>query len=384
MSSTNLTFRFVAILCVLTVLNMSFFGLTWHKKGSYHACSVDSVIDGVIKYIRYNGAHSLDEQMPESCTKFDNADSTEDALDVALENLVEICHSRKTKYEPETNKRLPLITLFTTWFPDSSKNVIHNNTLRNWASLHPKVEIIVFTNSSEDKKLASLYGARTLPILRHGGGGAPVLKWMFQTVLKLSNSSLFGYVNSDILFTSSLVESLESVILNKNMEKPLFLVGRRINVMNVLTNETETYASIEKIAKQRGELFGANAEDFFITNSAFPWNEIIDVVVGRLAYDNWLVGHVICKLKIDVIDLTDTVVAVHQTTQDGGNFEGFKNKDAHHNNALFKELKVIPMFDTGFTICSQEFTVRNLCNDVHIVKRETFWEKCKCPVTVLF
>ncbi|KAL4237825.1 hypothetical protein ACF0H5_002537 [Mactra antiquata] len=385
MSSTNLTFRFIAILCVLTVLNMMFFGLTWHKKINYHPCVVDNVIEGVVRYIQNNGAHRLEHHMPESCARFDNAENMKETFNTALKNLLDICESRKIKINQASYKHSPLITLFTSWSPDSSKDPIHNNTLRNWASLQPEVKIVVFTNNTEDTNLAKSYGAHVMPILRHGGGGAPVLKWMFQSVMKqFNNCQLYGYVNSDILFTPSLVKSLKKVVLDKDMTKPLFLVGRRINVLNVSRNETDNYHLLEKVAKQRGELFGANAEDFFITNSAFPWSSIVDVVVGRLAYDNWLVGHVICKMKIDVIDLTNTVLAVHQTTKKGGNFEGFKNKDAHFNNALFKQLKIIPIFETGFTICSQELTYNTLCEDIEITKRETFWEKCKCPATVLF
>lgn len=363
---------------------MTFLGVSWHKKVQYYACSVDNVIDGAARYIRQNGVRSLEEELPETCRHFDKMEETKEMLDSALKNLIKSCVTSNNNGSAALNNSKTVIVLFTTWPTDPTKVQIHNNTLRNWASLKPKVKLVVFTNSSEDADLAKSYGARTLPILKHGSG-SPVLKWMFLTIIKMYNSShLFGYVNSDILFTNTLMDTLESVIKTKDMKKPFFLVGRRINVDNIQTNETETFSSLKQVAKERGVLFGANAEDYFITNDVFPWINIVDVVVGRIAYDNWIVGHVICKLKYDVIDLTDTVLAVHQTTTSGGNFEGFKSKDAHYNNALFKHLRMRPNFDTGFTICSQEYTGYNLCGDVQIYKRKTFWEKCKCPANVLF
>lgn len=386
MFSGNLTFRFIGILSLLTILNMTFLGISWHKKVRYYTCSIDNVIDSVTKYIRHNGRRSLAQDMPDTCSNFDG--ETGHAFDDALKSLIKYCNLNNKREEAVVtggNISNPVIILFTTWAPDSSKSEMHSITLRNWASLQPKVKVVVFTNSTEDGKLAKSFGGHTLPILRHGGGGTPVLKWMFLTVMELySSSHLFGYVNSDILFTSKLTDTLETVLRTKNMTKPFVLVGRRINVENILSNETTTHLDLEKISKDRGELFGANAEDFFITHSGFPWKDIIDVVVGRLAYDNWFVGHVICKMRIDVIDLTETVLAVHQTTKKGGNFEGFKSANAHYNNALFKKLGFIPIFETGFTICAQELTGYNLCGDIEVSKRQTFWDKCKCPVKVLF
>ena len=366
---------------------MTFIGLTWHNKAhQYNACTVDNAVHSAAEYIRHNGALSFEETLPENCRHLDGKLNSIDTLHDALKNFSKFCTVSKIKRLSTANSSHPVTTLFTTWPPDTSKDRIHTLTLRNWANLRPKVKLVVFTNSSEDVKLAKSFGADTFPILRHGGGGAPVLKWMFQTVMKkYATSKLFGYINADIIFTDKLTQTLDAITQIKNMSEPVFLVGRRINLdVNILLNKTDPLSNLETISKEKGVLFGANAEDYFITNAVFPWEKIADVVVGRLAYDNWIVGHVICSMRIDVIDLSETVLAVHQTTKKGGNYEGFKSKHAHHNNALFKKLKYIPIFETGFTICSQELTKFNLCDDVYVSRRETFWDKCKCPTKVLF
>ena len=54
-----------------------------------------------------------------------------------------------------------------------------------------------------------------------------------------------------------------------------------------------------------------------------------DVVVGRPAYDNYLVALAI-QQNVTVVDATDTLLAVHKTDQDG-NVVGHHNKDKAFN-----------------------------------------------------
>ncbi|KAH3786074.1 hypothetical protein DPMN_164206 [Dreissena polymorpha] len=66
----------------------------------------------------------------------------------------------------------------------------------------------------------------------------------------------------------------------------------------------------------------------------------MDVVICRLAYDNWIVAHSICDLQIDVIDVSGTVLAVHQSTTSGGNKEGFKHEQTKYNLKMFDEMDI--------------------------------------------
>lgn len=377
MGTSSSPFRLVAVLSIVTIINIGFFGFTNHWSDPSFACSVDSVITGVAKYIRHNGKRKLEDSLPETCLKVKPNQDTKDTLNSALQSLIDQCNNKASK--PKLKPDLPIITLFTTWPHDPSKEKLHNITMQNWLSFRPKVEIAVFSNDTRVVSVCESLNIRVLPILKHGGGGSPVLKEMFHTVQQYFNSSLlYGYVNSDILFTDNLIESLEVVLNERPAGVPMMMVGKRINVLNVTEAEASTYADITSIASSRGILFSANAEDYFFTNKAFPWDSIVDVVVGRVAYDNWLVGHVICKLKIDVIELTDSLTAVHQTTSKGGNFEGFQHKQAHYNEGIFKSAGIVPVYEAGFTICAQEYTHINLCGDVELSRREKFWDKCAC------
>ena len=74
------------------------------------------------------------------------------------------------------------------------------------------------------------------------------------------------------------------------------IIGTRTNAPIKLQNE-ELRASIykphlvQKIARVRGQLFGNDAEDYFILSCpTFPWDKVPDLVVGRPGIDNFIVA----------------------------------------------------------------------------------------------
>jgi hypothetical protein len=99
---------------------------------------------------------------------------------------------------------------------------------------------------------------------------------------------------------------------------PALIVGKRTNVnMSVVVNEA-VYLSkdVESVARAYGELFREDAIDyFFIKRNVFPWHRVPGLVIGRRAYDNFIVGIGI-MFDVAVVDATQTVVAVHQTDFD--------------------------------------------------------------------
>ncbi len=67
----------------------------------------------------------------------------------------------------------------------------------------------------------------------------------------------------------------------------------------------------------RARRFQDDAQDFFIVRrGTFPWSTIPEFVVGRPAYDNWLLDYAEHH-DFDTVDLSKTVHAIHQTGVDG-------------------------------------------------------------------
>ena len=225
-----------------------------------------------------------------------------------------------------------LLTLFTTWNDSSEKFLVHNNTIQNWLSFRPF----------------------ELPVRVTAAGDVPVLKFMYIDAMKTYKSTFYAYSNGDILFTGALVDTLIGCAYNLSdsmdarylldaleyemslyAQQSTMIVGQRTNVANVTKSESSTWTRITSVAK-KGELFSDNAEDYFITTRSYPWNDAAEVVIGRRAYDNWLVYNAL-KQKHIFIDGTSTIPAVHQTTA-VGNFEGHKHRNKDYNADLLKQL----------------------------------------------
>ncbi|KAH3721824.1 uncharacterized protein LOC127855562 [Dreissena polymorpha] len=255
-----------------------------------------------------------------------------------------------------SNSTLPLLTLFSSWNANPKKNLVHNLTLINWRSLHPYVIPVVFSNESSIINECNQASVITLPLSAVAAGGIPVLKYMYRDVMNLFNTSFYAFSNGDILFTKELIHTLAQMIKSttEDMRKPILIVGRRTNVEHITIDEGSDWGNITRISKSKGKLFTHVAEDYFITTQTYPWNDVPEVVIGRRAYDNWLVYNS-RKMKYNVIDATNTILAVHQTTQ-AGNFEGHghSNRDYNHNllTKMYKNIK----YYAGGLACVERFT----------------------------
>ncbi|XP_053390897.1 uncharacterized protein LOC128553747 [Mercenaria mercenaria] len=187
---------------------------------------------------------------------------------------------------------------------------------------------VIFTNETSVAEERARNGWEARQVHVAAADGVPVLQYMYKDVMDNYNSTFYTYSNGDILFTDTLINTLLYVRNSSlNLDKPVLMVGKRSNVLNVTESKAPTWGNINKMAEERGKLFTGWAEDNFITTRSFPWNGIAEVVIGRRAYDNWLVYYS-RKSKHTVIDSTKTLLAAHQTTK-AGNREGHghKNKD---------------------------------------------------------
>ncbi|KAH3771654.1 hypothetical protein DPMN_172981 [Dreissena polymorpha] len=174
------------------------------------------------------------------------------------------------------------------------------------------------------------------------------------------NTSFYAFSNGDILFTDTLIHTLAQIINSTAvyLSKPVLIVGHRTNVNNVTFEEGSHWENITRISRSRGELFGDWAEDYFITTPSYPWNKVAEVVIGRRAYDNWLVYNA-RKMNYTVIDATDTLLAVHQTTN-AGNFEGLNHSNSYYNHDLLVKMYNSIPYEAGDLGCIEMFTQYDL------------------------
>ena len=254
-----------------------------------------------------------------------------------------------------SNESIPLLTLFTSWNDNSDKYLVHNLTVRNWLSLSPFVIPVIFTNESDVADECRRMGWEVFPVRVAAADGIPVLKYMFQDVMEAFNTTFYAYSNGDILYTDGLIDTLVALVNSHiDIQTPVMLVGKRTNVDNVTESEGSSYENLTAIAKSRGKLFTGYAEDYFITPRVYPWKDIAEVVIGRRAYDNWLVYYA-RKQKQVVIDATSTLLAVHQTTV-AGNFEGHGHKNGEYNHNLLVKMYKRIKYGAGLVDCAERHT----------------------------
>ena len=159
------------------------------------------------------------------------------------------------------------------------------------------------------------------------------------------------------MFTDELLKSLQFLdsILKEKLSNNVLLVGRRTdiqlfrNLSSSSTNNTNEFNSsisvmdiefyenyfnksnLPELAKS-GVLRGIFAIDYFFLSregSTFNWSAIADVVVGRRAYDQYLIAMAI-RFDVNTIDLSRIVLAAHLSKQ-GSPDTGYLNEDTNFN-----------------------------------------------------
>ena len=373
--------KFVCVLIVLSLINLLFFYLYWNKEAPA-LCMAESVVHAAVKYLISKGNVSLAEATPKECPQVGTEVREEFVKAVQLINRGCQKHSL-LKLENVASASKPLITLFTTFSShvhnDTEKYLVHNNTINNWASLKPDVNLILFTNDSEIKQIVKDAGWDLIVAANETSERPPVLKDLFLTAMNSFNTPWYGYANGDILFMDDFINTIKEINDIFGADKRVLVTGRRTNVENLTSDIDATdFTELRKFALEHGQLYKTDAEDFFVTSRVFPWNDTLPVVIGRPAYDNWLSGHARCALKSIVIDVTETVVAIHQTTSYGGNIESYKSQNPYVNFELFKQLNLKPNFIAGLTTCTNYKTFNTFCGVVTADERLKQEKGCAC------
>lgn len=295
----------------------------------------------------------------------------------SVDTLLKKCSTARPVCEhPSTGTKL--LTLFTTWVYDKDKFLINSRTMKNWRTVLKHVNLVVFSNSSDVKRYSKLADFTVLPVTQEATG-APLLSAMFMAAKARFTSEFYGFANGDILFTDSLTKTLQTILCNIEedfRQKGLLIVGRRINipVTDIREEDITSSSNLVRISRSSGSLFQTDAEDYFITDKFYKWNEFLPVAIGRRGYDNWVVAYSRYN-NITVIDATESVLCVHQTIESRGNYEGLSK--GSYNLDLIDKLNLPFSFAAwGRTWCSSLKTWLDLCGQVVISNRSKVNSGC--------
>lgn len=160
--------------------------------------------------------------------------------------------------------------------------------------------------------------------------GTPKFRSIIQQVEQSCSPNIFfvGYANADILFDYSLVNTLNILRAWANhTNNSVLIVGRRWN------HDLSSRLTVDQVENASSDQFATFAQDYFIsTRNFYDWNTIPDYVIGRPAYDNSLVDWAFHKNAL--MDVSETVKALHQTVADGNSAGHKHNVDKDYNYNL--------------------------------------------------
>ena len=371
-----------SLLCVILVALLIYF-LLYPKISDHNKDNIDNVKEfwkENVSFIQYNAIRDVPDSQnfkkPSSISTNENklfskhqALAAVGAWKVSKLDLKRILNNKIIRYETE-----PLLTLFTSWTDDSKKHLVHNHTVKNWASFLPFVIPVIITNEPVIASECKRKGWKVLPLRVTAADGIPVLKHMYEDVMLAYNTTFYAYSNSDILYTNTLIDTLVSyayklydslnivssantsvqLVKSSDIQKPVLIIGRRVNVEHVNEAESSTWKNITSTARRRGELFSQYAKDYFITTKIYPWKDIADVVIGVQHYDNYLVYNA-RKHNHTVIDATKTLLAFHQTTS-AGNYESRAHTHVLYDYKLLKKIDPHINYHAGKADCAEYYT----------------------------
>jgi hypothetical protein len=202
-----------------------------------------------------------------------------------------------------------VLTIFTSAKAFRDRAEVHqNNAIQSWLRLFPDVEILIFGNETGVDEVSSRYGLRNIPQVERTELGTPILSCMFYEAQRLARHDLVAYVNADII----LMEDFERAVRRVSRWRSRFvMVSHRwdIDLDEPLEFSAGWQSRLRRRLTQTARLSDSSALDCFVFRrgviSAMP-----PFAIGRPAWDNWLIKHLLAS-NIPVVDGTADYVAVH-------------------------------------------------------------------------
>lgn len=204
-----------------------------------------------------------------------------------------------------------MLTLFTTPKPfRGHTGTIQRNALASWTRLDPGVEVVLIGDDEGASAVARELAIRHFPEAPRHPSGFKYLNALFAHAQQIARNPLVCYANCDIIILPDILDSVRRV----SQQLPRFLMlGRRrdLDVTEPIAFEDANWSSqIRERALREGVERPGQWIDYFV----FPrglYSEIPPFVIGRIAWDNWLVWRAL-SMHAPVVDATKCVCAIHQ------------------------------------------------------------------------
>ena len=194
------------------------------------------------------------------------------------------------------------------------------------------------------------------PLMVKNQYGFPVLRDMYLRARAMyPTAATYTYMNGDLILSRGFVDTADTLVAASaaGVIKPRFMaIGFRFNVFwdeTMALGGTDrrgapwTFERLMSMSRR----FQVDAQDYFLTSRDFwDWTTLPPVVIGRVAYDNYLVVKALNDPSVSLVDVSETNPVVHQTVF--SNFAGHMARvraDKDYNNRILAEQD--PKWDYG-------------------------------------
>jgi hypothetical protein len=206
------------------------------------------------------------------------------------------------------------VTLFS--MPKLTKSSLPYETmaLESWRAMKPKPQIVLYGDENEICTKLDCSDLLVHPFPGLSPFGTPYLHTVFDHAhATYGSNTLYVYVNADILlpenFTSLILSAAK--VCRRHGTKRLLMAGERYNVPSSIIKPCFTDDCMQEM-KSYGKSEGYWGVDYLV-HTANTWERgtIPPFLVGRFAWDNWLMHSVITDDRAVTIDLSESVTGLH-------------------------------------------------------------------------
>ncbi len=206
---------------------------------------------------------------------------------------------------------MTFLTIFTAPKPFKNEHItiIQSNAIQSWKALGAGVQVILMGKEEGIAEAAARLGVIHRPDVGCNDLGTPLISSMFELARQANDSPLLLCINADIILLPGLLELAQKIAAQA---RQFLALGQRwdLDLRQPLTFEAGWPDRLSRDVQQRGRLHPAVGSDYFI----FPrtcYTRIPDFVIGRSAWDNWMIYDARRK-KIPVVDITSFALVIHQ------------------------------------------------------------------------
>jgi len=193
---------------------------------------------------------------------------------------------------------------------DDAFAVIQKNAIRSWLALNPRPEVILLGDDHGVADLAAEHGLQHIPQVARDEFGTPVLDDLFERAQAAASCRVCVYINADIIVMDDFTLAVEAAAERFGQ---FLLIGRRWDFDIFEELDFDAVQWQQRLAEGiigGGRYHAPTGIDYFAFTKGL-WPEIPPLLLGRCAWDNWLVRDAMVSGR-PVVDASDSVIVVHQ------------------------------------------------------------------------